>query len=196
MLQNNLGKPITGFCIRTDHSGMTLKQILPPHPAVMPGAIYRERIPLAGLPPDEANREVLSLSISCVASSTGVSGERPDDVRSMSEMRAGQAFQASRLQDFLNHIRDSSNDGFQVTVQETISKIVAMDITLNDGTKAQGLFAAGMQSTNTILVSRLRELVAVSAAGRSITEIRGKFDQIQQDHRDLLEALGGRGGKL
>ena len=188
VVRNNSSKPITGFCERTERNGMTLRELLPPHQGVLPGASYTELIPFPELSSAEMQRELLSFSISCVASSDGVSGIWPEDVESMSQIRAGRAFQASRLKNFLIAITDSSNDQFQTTVQATISTIAATDITLDDGSQAQGLFASGIRSTNTMFLSRLQQISAINDAGR-ISELRSKVFQLQQDHQALIDVV-------
>src|ERR1017187_1292324 len=194
VLRNNSEKLVTGFCVRTHSSGVTLTEFLPPHQGLLPGATDTGAVSLSGMSPAEAEQEARTLVFTCVVSSDGVAGTVSEDVSSMTQSLAGTAFQAARLRRFLVSIGDSSNDRFQLAVQDAISGISALDITLDDGSKAQGLFASGMRDASALLLSRLKQLAMMGSGGRNnISELRSELSTIQQEHRNLLEvASGGR----
>jgi hypothetical protein len=187
VFRNNSEKPITGLCIRTHAAGVRQVEFLPPHKGILPGATYTETTPLLGLSPEGAEREVATLAITCVVSADGVRGTVPDDVNSMAEALAGTAFQSARLNRFLTSIEDSSNDQFGFAVQDAISRVTALDTTLDDGSKAQGRFASGMMYANALLISRLKRLAAMGGGGGNISELRAELSNIGQEHRNLLE---------
>jgi hypothetical protein len=106
----------------------------------------------------------------------------------MAQKFAGAAFQAARLARFLGAIEESSDDHFPVAVQDAISAISALDITLDDGSRAQGWFASGMRSANSLLLSRLKQLAVLCAGNRNtIGDLRSMLSEIRQDHGRLLE---------
>lgn len=194
VLRNNSEKPVTGFCVRTHSTGVTFTEFLPPHQALLPRATYTATISLSGTPPAEAEQEARTLVLTCVVSSDGVAGTVSEDVSSMAQTLAGTAFQAARLRRFLDSIVDSSNDRFPLAVQDAISRISALDITLDDGSKAQGLFASGMRNASALLLSRLKQLAMMGADGsNNISDLRSELSTIQREHRNLLDiASGGR----
>ena len=187
VLRNDSDKPIRGLCIRTPIGGPRQTKFLPPHQGILPGTSFTETIPVVGLPATEAEREIKMFTITCVVSSDGVRGTIREDVNSMAQALAGAAFQASRLSRLLTALSDSSNDQFGAATQELITRISSLDISLDDGSKAQGSFAAGMQNANTLLLSRLRRLQIMFAGGVNISELRTELSDIQREHRSLEE---------
>jgi hypothetical protein len=187
VLSNNSDKPVTGFCQRSHSDGQRQIEFLPPHQGILPGATFTETIPLPGMSKEDGDREVATLTITCVVSPDGVHGTVPEDVSSMAQSLAGTSFQAERLSRFLDSIEGSSNDRFRSVLLDSISGILALATTLDDGSRARGDFASGMQNANTIMISRLKQLAMMSADGNNISQLRSELSDIRKEHRKVLE---------
>jgi hypothetical protein len=186
VLLNRSENRVIGFCTRTERGGLTLTKFFPPHHGMMPGDSFTATVPVAGMSEAEVGQESRSFAVTCVASIGVVSGTLNEDTAAMREEVAVAAFEAARISRIFTAVRDASNDMLQVAVQDAINAIARLDITLDDGSKAQGSFASGIRAANYHATAWLREMATNFETGASIVEVRSQFEEIDKRRKDLL----------
>ena len=180
-VQNRSDLAVVAFCISVGGESAGIQEFLPPSDGLAPGTTFDKAFPASSLE---------TAAITCSVTSDGSVAGDSDSVAKVRQLRAGRSMQAHRLQPILNAVRDSSNTDFTAALRKAVRQISDMDIRLDNGKDAEGLFAAGMRSTNSYLLSQLRAVDEISKSPDvSISGLRNALDQVLRLHRRYLEAV-------
>lgn len=134
---------------------------------------------------DEA--EISSFAITCVMFEDGSSEGIHDYIAMIDQLRKGRQLQIKRLLPLLETLRQKPTEGLLDALDETITRIDAMDITLEDGTQAPGLVASAVRDTNSQIIEDLRNARRIGARDKSV--VRAEIDAMIVHHHVLSSAL-------
>ena len=87
-----------------------------------------------------------------------------------------------------NKTRPRSNL-YSAAIDKAIARITSMDITLEDGTTAQGLIANGVRNTNTRVLIHLRNTQNLVSRGGNARVVREQVNFMVLNHRTLISSL-------
>jgi hypothetical protein len=141
---------------------------------VVPGGEYVRRI----RKPDEvksvadAQSMLSEYRVAAVVFDDGSAQGDQHDLDDLEAFRAGEEHQLSRLRSVLRELSASADGEFISQAQRLADRVQAIDVTLEDGTKATGEFANGVRAGNHYVISMLGLALGAARSMRGIANAR------------------------